>query len=91
MAFIVGSNCVGCKDTACVKVRPVDCFYEGPICLHRPEECIDCAPRTLSVCRGSFFLQTMNYLHKITFLEINEKVLKSIGTPTPQSKRNLAQ
>ena len=32
MAFVVGSPCVGCKDTKCVEVCPVDCFYE----------CIDC-------------------------------------------------
>ena len=25
MAFVVGSPCVGCKDTACVTVCPVDC------------------------------------------------------------------
>ena len=34
MAFVVGSPCVGCKDTACVTVCPVDCFYEGPDMLY---------------------------------------------------------
>ena len=44
MAFVVGSPCVGCKDTACVTVCPVDCFYEGPDMLYiDPDECIDCA------------------------------------------------
>ena len=43
MAFVVGSPCVGCKDTACVTVCPVDCFYEGPDMLYiDPDECIDC-------------------------------------------------
>ena len=43
MTFVVGSPCVGCKDTACVTVCPVDCFYEGPDMLYiDPEECIDC-------------------------------------------------
>lgn len=43
MAFVVGSPCVGCKDTACVTVCPVDCFYEGPNMLYiHPDECIDC-------------------------------------------------
>ena len=43
MAFVVGSPCVGCKDTKCVEVCPVDCFYEGPdfLVIH-PDECIDC-------------------------------------------------
>ena len=43
MAFVIGSPCVGCKDTACVTVCPVDCFYEGPDMLYiDPDECIDC-------------------------------------------------
>ena len=44
MTFIVGSPCVGCKDTECVSVCPVDCFYEGPnMLVIDPDECIDCA------------------------------------------------
>lgn len=44
MAFVVGSPCVGCKDTHCVEVCPVDCFYEGPnMLVISPDECIDCA------------------------------------------------
>ena len=44
MAFVIGSPCVGCKDTACVTVCPVDGFYEGPDMLYiDPDECIDCA------------------------------------------------
>jgi ferredoxin len=43
MAFIVTSACVGCKDTECVTVCPVDCFYEGPnMLVIDPDECIDC-------------------------------------------------
>jgi ferredoxin len=44
MTFVVGSPCVGCKDTECVTVCPVDCFYEGPnMLVIDPDECIDCA------------------------------------------------
>jgi|TARA_R110002153_G_scaffold5049_2_gene23606 ferredoxin len=43
MTFVVGSPCVGCKDTACVTVCPVDCFYETPnMLVINPDECIDC-------------------------------------------------
>jgi ferredoxin len=43
MAFVVTSACVGCKDTHCVQVCPVDCFYEGPnMLVIDPDECIDC-------------------------------------------------
>ena len=37
--------CVGVKDTACVKVCPVDCIYdkdEWDTLFSHPEECIDC-------------------------------------------------
>ena len=44
MAFIEGRPCVGCKDTECVTVCPVDCFYEGDnMLVIDPDECIDCA------------------------------------------------
>lgn len=44
MTFVVGSPCVGCKDTECVSICPVDCFYEGPnMLVIDPDECIDCA------------------------------------------------
>ena len=43
MTFVVGENCIQCKDTACVEVCPVDCFYEGPnFMVINPDECIDC-------------------------------------------------
>ena len=43
MTFVVTSTCVGCKDTECVSVCPVDCFYEGPnMLVIDPDECIDC-------------------------------------------------
>ena len=32
MSYIIGESCVGCVDTACVSVCPVDCI-NGPISL----------------------------------------------------------
>lgn len=32
MSFIIGKSCVGCVDTACVEVCPVDCI-NGPISI----------------------------------------------------------
>jgi ferredoxin len=51
MTWVVTRLCRDCKDTACVEVCPVDCFYEPetpsdelPDQLYiSPEECIDCA------------------------------------------------
>jgi NAD-dependent dihydropyrimidine dehydrogenase PreA subunit len=52
MAHVVTSPCVGTHDTACMKVCPVNCFYDVPlkdvglegdkVLLINPDECIDC-------------------------------------------------
>lgn len=47
MTHIVAEPCIGCKDTACVDVCPVDCIYESRNesavqSFIQPEECIDC-------------------------------------------------
>jgi ferredoxin len=50
MTYVVTRLCQGCKDTACMAVCPVDCFYEPkepsadlPDMLYiNPDECIDC-------------------------------------------------
>ena len=43
MTYVVFSPCIGTKDTACVQVCPVDCFFDiGDMLIIHPEECIDC-------------------------------------------------
>ena len=45
MTYIITEPCIGVKDTACVKVCPVDCIYdkeEWELLLIDPDECIDC-------------------------------------------------
>lgn len=46
MTHIICEPCIGCKDTACADVCPVDCIYEtrtdSPQSFVQPEECIDC-------------------------------------------------
>ena len=43
MTHIVFSPCIGTKDTACVQVCPVDCFFDvGDMLIIHPDECIDC-------------------------------------------------
>jgi NAD-dependent dihydropyrimidine dehydrogenase PreA subunit len=37
MSFIIGKNCIGCVDTACVNVCPVDCI-NGPIYTDKTAE-----------------------------------------------------
>lgn len=43
MTYVVTTTCIGCKDTACARVCPCDCFHEGVEMLYiNPEHCIDC-------------------------------------------------
>ena len=51
MTYIIGSPCIGTKDTACVDACPVDCihpkkdeegFEKTEMLFIHPEECIDC-------------------------------------------------
>lgn len=37
MSFIIGKNCVGCLDMACINVCPVDCI-NGPIYIDKRGE-----------------------------------------------------
>lgn len=52
MAYVIAEPCIGCKDTSCVEVCPVDCIHPAPgeddfadvnQLFINPDECIDCA------------------------------------------------
>jgi NAD-dependent dihydropyrimidine dehydrogenase PreA subunit len=50
MTYVITSTCIDVKDSACQKVCPVDCIYEGGRMMYiQPAECIDCGV-CLSVC-----------------------------------------
>ncbi|RMF18928.1 MAG: ferredoxin family protein [Candidatus Dadabacteria bacterium] len=51
MPYVIGKNCIGTKDTACVEVCPVDCIHPKPDedgfedtdqLYIDPDVCIDC-------------------------------------------------
>ncbi|MFK7767411.1 MAG: indolepyruvate ferredoxin oxidoreductase subunit alpha [Mariniblastus sp.] len=43
MTHVVTRACIGCKDTSCALVCPVEAFHVGPTMLFiNPEICIDC-------------------------------------------------
>lgn len=45
MAYIIAEPCIDVKDTACVRVCPVDCIHGGDadkMLYINPDECIDC-------------------------------------------------
>lgn len=44
MSHIIGKECIGVKDGACIEVCPIeDCILEGEESMYiNPETCIDC-------------------------------------------------
>lgn len=43
MPHVVTEPCIGCKNTVCVSVCPVNCFHEDKdMLVIDPVECIDC-------------------------------------------------
>lgn len=74
MSYIVGAACVDCKDTKCVEVCPVDCFFEGPNMLYiDPDECIDCALCEPECPVEAIFSEDEVPSNQIAFIEINAK------------------
>ncbi len=45
MAYVIAEPCIGVKDTACMRVCPVDCIWgdqTDAMLYINPDECIDC-------------------------------------------------
>jgi NAD-dependent dihydropyrimidine dehydrogenase PreA subunit len=45
MAYVIAEPCIGVKDTACMRICPVDCIQgtdADPMLYIDPNECIDC-------------------------------------------------
>ena len=75
MTFVVGEDCIKCKHTDCVEVRPVDCFYDGPtfLVIH-PDECIDCALCEPECPIDAIFSEDELPADQENFLELNAEL-----------------
>ena len=74
MTFVVGSPCVGCKDTKCVTVCPVDCFHEGPnMLVINPDDSIDCWLCVPECPVTAIWADDEVPAEEIDFIEINAK------------------
>lgn len=90
MAYVVGSACVGCKDTACVDACPVDCFHEGPFTLViDPDVCIDCGLCEPECPTDAIFSDLSVPAGQEPFLEINERLSQHYVNVT-QSHHSMA-
>lgn len=90
MAYIIAEPCIGVKDTACVKVCPVDCIYEfgngnatrepgdgiepDSMLYIHPDECIDCGACEPECPVEAIFEEESVPEKWKNFIEINAKV-----------------
>ncbi len=79
MTMVVTEPCKGCKDKACLKVCPTDCFYEdGDMVYIHPDECIDCGA-CVPECPVEAIFHEDNvpepWLH---YIELNAKPRRSV-------------
>ena len=88
MTFVVGSPCVGCKDTKCVTVCPVDCFHEGPnMLVINPDDCIDCGLCVPECPVSAIWSEDEVPAEEIEFIEINAK--KAYEWPVRMSHKSM--
>ena len=84
MTYVVTDKCIKCKYTDCVKVCPVDCFYEHKLMLViNPDECIDCGI-CVSECPVNAIKEESPEL--IDWILINKKLSKKGKNITKRKK-----
>jgi ferredoxin len=87
MPHVVTEPCVGCKNTVCVTVCPVNCFHEGPNMLYiDPVECIDCG-----ACVPECPTKAIFPLHRVpakwkNYIKLNADESKTTPIITQQKK-----
>jgi NAD-dependent dihydropyrimidine dehydrogenase PreA subunit len=83
MAHIVCSPCIGVHDTACMKVCPVNCFYDVPLSelglagdkmlIINPDECIDCGLCIPECPVAAIFPEDEVPENEKKFIDVNKK------------------
>jgi ferredoxin len=72
MTHVVTEACKGCKDTSCVEVCPVDCFYEGEdMVIIDPHECIDCGVCIPECPVDAIFLESPDLIDWVEYANKN--------------------
>jgi ferredoxin len=86
MAYVVTSKCVGCKDTSCVPVCPVDCFHEGEnMLVIDPDVCIDCGLCEPECPHDAIYPEYDIPEDEVAFVEVND--MKSKDWPIIYSEK----
>jgi ferredoxin len=79
MAYIIAEPCIGVKDTACVRVCPVDCIHgtdTDQMLYINPDECIDCGACAPECPVSAIFLAEDVPEQWHSFIELNAAYFK---------------
>ena len=77
MAYVVTRACIGCKDTSCANVCPVEAFHEGPTMLFiNPEVCIDCEACVIECPVEAIFHEDDVPAQFFSDIELNAKMVQ---------------
>ena len=87
MPHIVTEPCIGCKNTVCVTVCPVDCFHEDTDALWiDPDECIDCGACIPECPVGAIFEASKLPEEYLKYIQINAEKSKNLPVLTEQKE-----
>lgn len=85
MTMVVTEPCKGCKDKACLKVCPCDCFYEDAEMVYiHPNECVDCEACIPECPVEAIFYEENVPAPWLHYIELNAK--RSLECPPAQPK-----
>ena len=92
MAHIVTAPCYDCKYTDCVRVCPVECFYQDEKMLYiDPDDCIDCEACVPECPVEAIFAEANVPAQWTSYTQLNAEqsaALKDAGEATsPRSRR----
>jgi len=77
LTYVVTQKCIGCKDTSCATVCPMECFHEGPEMLYiDPEECIDCGACIVECPVEAIFHEDDVPKESSSDITLNQKMVK---------------
>jgi ferredoxin len=75
MTHVVTESCINCKFMDCLRVCPVDCFYEGPNFLAiDPRKCIDCTLCVAECPADAIYHESDLPENHLKFIKINAEL-----------------
>jgi ferredoxin len=87
MTHVVTEPCIGCRNTACVTVCPVNCFHEDvDLLVIDPVECIDCGACVPECPTKAIFPASRVPSQWKSFIALNAEKAKTLPLITEQKE-----